>query len=385
MRGQHDCLVLTRNLPPLIGGMERLVWHIVDELRADYRVHVIGPKGSSRQLPTGVTGRELPLRPLPWFLLRALLAALGSALRRRPRIILAGSGLTAPLAWLAARLTGAHSIVYLHGLDIEARQPLYRTCWHPFIRRCDRVLVNSHFTEQLAVAAGVAPERIAIIHPGVALPEMSGAQRRRAAFRERHGLGDAPLMLYVGRITARKGLAVFIRSIFPRIATEIANARLLVIGEEPTGALLPTTGEQERIDEALETTALRSKVHFLGEYGQNDPELDAAYFAADVLIFPVQQRPGDNEGFGMVALEAAAHGLPTVAFAVGGVPDALADGLSGRLVPVGDNARFAQAMIAELRQPATPAERTARLRFAEGFAWPKFGERLRALLRLAQS
>ncbi len=38
-------LVITRNLPPMVGGMERLVWHIVDELRVDYRAHVIGPQG----------------------------------------------------------------------------------------------------------------------------------------------------------------------------------------------------------------------------------------------------------------------------------------------------------------------------------------------------
>ena len=50
----------------------------------------------------------------------------------------------------------------------------------------------------------------------------------------------------------------------------------------------------------------------------DDQRLSDAYFAADVMVFPVLDLPGDVEGFGMVAVEAAAHGLPTVAFAVGG-------------------------------------------------------------------
>jgi hypothetical protein len=59
-----NALVITRNLPPLVGGMERLVWHIVDELSREYRVHVIGPAGCGAYLPRGVTVNEVPLKPL---------------------------------------------------------------------------------------------------------------------------------------------------------------------------------------------------------------------------------------------------------------------------------------------------------------------------------
>ena len=48
-----NALIITRNLPPLVGGMERLVWHIVDELREAYRLHVIGPAGCGAHLPHG--------------------------------------------------------------------------------------------------------------------------------------------------------------------------------------------------------------------------------------------------------------------------------------------------------------------------------------------
>ncbi len=373
-------LVVTRNLPPLIGGMERLVWHIVDALRADYRVHVIGPAGCGRHVPPKVTATGIPVRPLWWFLARAKWATIGRALRLRPGLVFAGSGLTAPFAWLAARLVGAHCVVYLHGLDIEADHPLYRLLWRPFLRRCDCVFVNSRFSRGLAVKIGIDPARIAILPPGVEPPDLTDAETRRRNFRAKHRLDDAPLMLYVGRITARKGLSAFVRGILPAILAHIPNAKLVVIGDEPTQALKHRSGEKRRVFESLQENRLGDRVLFLDHVG--DPELSAAYFAADMLLFPVQDLPGDHEGFGMVAIEAAAHGLPTVAFAAGGVPDAVADGRSGRLIAPGDNRAFTEAAIDCLSRDDAEKRLAARRarQFSEAFAWLEFSARLRQRL-----
>lgn len=376
---RRTALVITRNLPPLVGGMERLVWHIVDELRAEYRVHVIGPKGCTPLLPDGVTATEVPLKPLLWYLVRSKVSALWQAVRRRPDIVLAGSGLTAPFAWLAARLAGARAMVYLHGLDIESRQPVYRLLWKPFFRRCDQVLVNSHFTHQLAYEAGIAAERITILHPGVELPDMDDAEQQRAAFRQRHELGDSPVMLYVGRITARKGLAVFVREILPGIIERNPEAKLVVIGDEPTHALHHRTGEYKRVIDTLQTNGLYERTLFLRNL--DDRALDSAYFAADVLVFPVQQQSHDNEGFGMVAVEAAAHGTPTVAFAAGGVPDAISDGISGDLIPAGTYSAFANAVSVRLDSRDAKIAEFCR-GFALPFSWAAFGRRLRAAVSI---
>jgi phosphatidylinositol alpha-1,6-mannosyltransferase len=376
-------LVVTRNLPPLIGGMERLVWHIVDALRTDYRVHVIGPAGCGRHVPPKVTATGLPVRPLWWFLARAKWTTIGRALQLRPDLVFAGSGLTAPFAWLAARLVGAHCAVYLHGLDIETDHPLYRLLWRPFLRRCDRVFVNSRFSRGLAVKIGIDSARIAILPPGVEPPDFTDAETRRRGFRAKHRLDDAPLMLYVGRITARKGLAAFVRDILPSVLAHVPNAKLVVIGDEPTQALKHRSGEKRRVFESLQKNQLENRVLFLDHVG--DPELSSAYFAADVLIFPVQDLPGDHEGFGMVAIEAAAHGLPTVAFAAGGVPDAVADGQSGRLIAPGDAPAFSAAVLGYLTQLSTTRRKTAQTaqQFAEAFAWPEFGACLRQRLEEA--
>ncbi|WP_417067883.1 glycosyltransferase family 4 protein [Niveibacterium terrae] len=366
---RSHALVVTRNLPPLVGGMERLIWHIVEAIAGTHEVHVVGPEGSAKRLPEGVTASEVPLKPMPLFLLRAAWASLVSALRLRPTFVLAGSGLTAPIVWLAARLSGARAIVYLHGLDVETRHWLYRLLWRPLFRRFDLVIVNSHFTRDLALEAKVPAERIRIIHPGVELPEISKKAEARDAFRSHFGLGEAPLMLYVGRITPRKGLTKFVDDILPRVLNARPDAKLAVIGDEPHGALLKAAhGERSRAEEALANRKISSSVTFLGELAQNDPVLTEAYFSSEVMIFPVQDRPGDNEGFGMVAIEAAAHGLPTVAFAVGGVPDAVSEGISGKLIPSGDNDAFSDAVIGYLVKPNDLKSRP----FAEKFSWTEF-------------
>jgi phosphatidylinositol alpha-1,6-mannosyltransferase len=378
-------LVITRNLPPLVGGMERLLWHIVDELRAEYEVHVVGPRGCGEYLPADVNASEVPLRPLWRFLASAKFVSARLALRLKPQLVFAGSGLTAPAAWLAARLSGGHCVAYLHGLDIEAGHRLYHLLWHPFLRHCDRLLVNSSYTRRLAESVGIDPQRIEMLHPGVALPERVQAGLLRERFRQDHRLEDRPVMLYVGRITARKGLLPFVRDILPSIDAGIPSWRLVVIGSEPVDALAHKEEIGERLRDALQGNGLGDRITWLPHV--DDRELTAAYFAADVMIFPVQELAGDHEGFGMVAMEAAAHGLPTVAFAAGGVTDAVANGRSGTLVRPGDNDAFAQATIALLG--AAPGERTAMATsaraFASGFTWPDFGHRLNRLCRKRQA
>ncbi|WP_163141316.1 glycosyltransferase family 4 protein [Arhodomonas sp. KWT] len=359
--------------------MERLIWHILDELRLDYDVYAIGPRGAAAQAPDGVEVTEVPESPLGRFLPDVMWKAARKAASLHPKLVMAGSGLTAPFAWLAARIAGAKAVVYLHGLDIEANHLLYRAFWLPFIRRCDIVLVNSHFTRALAKQAGIDDSRIWILHPGVDLPDLSSAEEARRRFREHHALHERPVMLYVGRITERKGLAPFVEDVLPTVLDAVPDARLVVIGEEPNQALLRGGSVLEKARHSLARHGREDIVCFLGPRTHNDQEISEAYFAANVHVFPIQDRPGDHEGFGMVALEAAAHGTPTVAFAVGGVTDAVLDGVSGRLVPAGDDREFASVLIRHLKLTSAESPEACRS-FAADYRWGEFGRKLRAIL-----
>lgn len=372
MSGETPVLLVTRNLPPLRGGMERLNQRLAQALRSRGRLRVCGPSGcrSALGMAPGEVA-EAPHRPLPWFLLRTLANAIRACLRDRPRIVVAGSGLVAPVAWLCARLRGARLVVYLHGLDIVAASRVYQRFWLPAIRRADAALVNSRHTAALAAAAGVPEANIRIVHPGTDLPAPD--PRARPRFRERHRLGDVPVMLSVGRLTRRKGLAEFVERVLPGIVAASPDARLVVIGGDASDAARVQDGsERERIVAAAAAAGLARSLLLLPPC--DDATLAEAYQAADVLVFPVRQMAGDIEGFGMVAIEAAAHGLPTVAFAVGGVTDAVAPGRSGQLVPPGDEAGFAAATLAYLHGGDRAARRDTARAFAAGFGWERFGD-----------
>ncbi|MBC7215073.1 MAG: glycosyltransferase, partial [Burkholderiaceae bacterium] len=179
---RQGILLITRNFPPLLGGMERLNWHLAAELGKRHAVHVIAPAGAAAQAPTGVTVEEVPLKPLWRFVLATTWRALRTARRMRPAVVLAGSGLTAPIAWLAARCTGARAVAYVHGLDITVPHALYRRLWLPALRRLDAMIANSRATAELAAQAGISPQRIHIVHPGVQLPpDMPGPRPTPAA------------------------------------------------------------------------------------------------------------------------------------------------------------------------------------------------------------
>ena len=368
-------LLITRNFPPLIGGMERLNQHLLQELEQEYTIHLIGPSGATQHVSHPEQVVTCPATPVHTFLINAALQGVRLARHHRPRLIIAGSGVNAPPAWLTAQVSGAPWIVYLHGLDLVVDHFGYRRIFLPIIRRADAWFVNSHATAQLAVAAGLDANRLHILHPGVDLPEIVPSDERVRAWREQQGLGDAPLMLSVGRLTRRKGLREFILHALPAILATHPNALLAVVGEEPHSALTSVAVGLEALWEAARQTGTQESLRMLGKL--SDEELGLAYRAASVLVFPVLDIPGDMEGFGMVAIEAAAHGLPTVAFAVGGVPDAISDGYSGHLIPPGDYPGMVKRVIEQLSGKSDANDVAACRAFAAGFAWPKFGIRLR--------
>lgn len=365
-------LLITRNLPPLRGGMERLNRQMVIALNEVAEVVVIGPTGCRAHLPAYVATHEIPVAPLWRFLLLSALQAwrLGE---QAFDLVLAGSGLTAPAALLAARRARARSAAYVHGLDLVAKHAIYRALWLPALRRLDSVLANSANTAALALRAGVAGGNVSVLHPGTVIPDRMPDV---GDFRDRFDLGTGPLLLSVGRLTERKGLRQFISQALPAITARFPDVRLLVIGDDAPDALRKDDAHRAADVEATARAAgLAGHVIRLGAC--DDATLARAYAAADVHVFPVRHVPGDVEGFGMVAIEAAAHGLPTVAFAVGGVPDAVREGVSGFLLPPGDYAGFVRRVCDVIDAGREAAMRRTARAFSLDFSWDRFGERLR--------
>jgi phosphatidylinositol alpha-1,6-mannosyltransferase len=379
--GARRVLLVSRNMPPLVGGMERLNWHIAAELNRRLELQVVAPRGSAALAPAGVLTREVAPKPLGAFLALSMVAAIRAARAFRPDVVLAGSGLMAPVAELAARLVGAKAVAYVHGLDVAVENAIYEAFWLPSIRRMDRVVANSRFSARLCARAGVSSEVIGIVHPGVAARAMLPETLDRArAFRDSHGLGDGPCLLSIGRLTARKGLREFVCEVLPMIAARYPEVRLVVVGGEAIDALHSESHSMAELRKMATRAGVERNLSVVGRIP--DDELEHAWAASAAHVFPVREIRGDPEGFGMVALEAASHGVPTIAYAVGGVPDAVHDGVSGTLVEPGDAAGFANAVDLALTGRFV---RQSVMEWADHFDWHRFGDALEDQLSIAIS
>jgi phosphatidylinositol alpha-1,6-mannosyltransferase len=123
----------------------------------------------------------------------------------------------------------------------------------------------------------------------------------------------------------------------------------LIVGEGP---------ERQKIEEVILTRGLSQRVKILG--GVEEQELRAAYALADVFVMPNIPVPGDPEGFGIVALEARASGVPVVASDLEGIREAVGGPEDGTLVKPGDWSAFVAAINWWLDREETAMDRERR-------------------------
>lgn len=369
-------LFVTRNFPPTTGGMERFLYHAYTEIARDHDTVLIGPDGCEKFVLPEASAASVPLSPIASFLATCQWRAYRMARRYRPELVVSGSSVTAPAALFAARVAGAKSLCFVYGLDLVADNLLYRMAFIPMLRRFDRVLSISHNTTRLAEKAGIDSRRIGLLHPGVTLPT-EGRQLDSSAFRKLTDAEGRVILLSVGRLSERKGLTEFIERAMPALIAHRPDIKLVVIGAEPDKALRHAGGQTQRIHNAIRSNGLEQHVTMLGRV--DDEILSQAYASSTLLIFPVLDVPGDTEGFGMVAIEAAAHGLPTAAFAAGGVPDAVRQGVSGYLAAPGNYTELCAMILNHLSRTDHEKWQTQCIAFAQEFSWEKFGERLRKI------
>lgn len=369
-------LVITRNFPPLLGGMERLNLNLVKELYKRFDVRLVSIEGAQDYTPDGLLVYPVISRPLSSFLLSACWKSISVSKEWRPDVIVAGSGLVAPLAVIASWFSGARVVTYVHGLDITYDQFLYRSLWRLMIKKSDVLVANSNPTARLAKEyLGISEGDAAVVSPGVTLPDpcnflsVSDRQVARIDLCNKYNLNAGPILLSVGRLAKRKGLLEFVVEVLPEVVRNYPDVNFLIIGDAPTDSLNASIQTKESIQTAADFAGVGHVLRFLGRV--SDDELNLAFQLSDVHVFPVRDLVNDPEGFGMVAIEAAAYGLPTVAYSTGGVVDAVKDGVSGFLVEPGDSREFKNALIKTL---CSPLDTENIRRYALDFSWDKFGE-----------
>lgn len=237
------------------------------------------------------------------------------------------------------------------------------------IARSDCVVASTPYEfDELIDHYQASPERLCVSQPGIDHALFSPGRRDDA--RRRIGVGDEPLILFVGRIQALKGIDIAIDMLdrMPStVAVGIGPPVLMIVGG-PSGAGGPH--EVERLRAQAQTCGLADRVRFVPP--QPHDELVHYYRAADVLVMPSR-----SESFGLVAAEAQACGLPVVASRVGGLPYVIDSSVSGLLVSDWDPGSFAASTLAILDHSGFRRQLSrGAVEFARRFSWPATANRL---------
>lgn len=333
-------LFITRKYPPSVGGMEKLSYEMT---------RAVGDIA-----PTRVIAWRGPRWGWPLFAGLAFVRGLWACTTLPIRFIHVSDPVLAPLGLALARLTGRRWGVTAHGLDILYPRRIYQAIVLPCVRRANVVVAISQAAREACLAKGVNPSRCQVIPVGVHAPE-EPADRPLACERLRLALTmdlrDRPVLLTVGRLVPRKGVAWFVRHVVPTLAQAHPNLICLVVGDGP---------ERNVVRRIVREGKMHEQVVLLGRVP--DAILADLYAAATLFVMPNIPISGDMEGFGIVALEAASRGLPVVASRLEGIPDAVVDGENGILVPPLDAEAWAAAIHGLLTDGAARADLAARAR-----------------------
>lgn len=322
MRLNNKVLFIARRFPPSVGGMERFAYDLSNSLSDSVVLSKITWGGSNKWLPFV-------------FVVFFFQASWRLLIDRKIKIIHIQDGVQAPLGWLLSKVFRKPFLIVAHGLDITYEKFYYQRIILPFVRRADMVVSISVATQNEALKRGVKSNRARVITLGTT-DDYGDLKPNRAKLSKLTNidLKNKLLLLTTGRLVKRKGVAWFIENVLPELKKTKPEILYLVAG---------AGSERENIQRAITNNKQQDSVVLLGRV--SDEVRALLYRSSDVFIMPNIVVPGDMEGFGIVAHEAANAGLPVIASNIEGITDALHNGKNGILVQSQDAEAFKREIL----------------------------------------
>ncbi len=331
-------LLVTNDFPPKIGGIQHMLWELWRRLPADsfavYTTPYKGDRAWDAAQPFPVQRSPEPvLLPYPWLARRIerVAATFGA------RLVLLDPAV--PLGAIGPWLRIPYGVV-LHGAEVTVpgRLPVSRQVLGRVLRGARLVVAAGGYPAAEAEHAAGRTLPTVIVPPGVDTDRFRplGDEDRRAV-RRRLGLPeDAVIVHGASRLVPRKGFDVVIEAL----------ARLAPSRPGLIGVISGDGRDRSRLERLARDTG--APVRFLGRVPVAD--LADLYASADVFAMLCRTRWGglEQEGFGIVFVEAAAAGTPQVAGASGGAAEAVAHGETGLVVDAPDDVEAVTAALARL-------------------------------------
>ncbi len=362
-------LLVTNDFPPKIGGIQSLLWEWWRRLPPESFAVLTSPYAGTAEFDAAQPFRiertpEPVLLPHPWMVQRIhrMAQSFGAD------FVVLDPAL--PLGLVGPFLDLPYDVV-LHGAEVTVpgRLPGSRQALGRVLRGARHVVAAGGYPAAEAEHAAGGPLPVTVVAPGVDVDRFRPLdESERVEARRSFGLPvDAELVVSISRLVPRKGFDTVIR----------AAARLRLTRPDLLVAISGAGRDEGRLRRLA--AELRAPVRFLGRVANDD--LPKLYGCADVYAMLCRNRWGglEQEGFGIVFVEAAACGVPQVAGDSGGAAEAVADGVTGTVVRRPDDVAAVATAIAELfDDPARRAEmgRAARTRAVTEFSYDVLAAKL---------
>jgi phosphatidyl-myo-inositol dimannoside synthase len=394
---RRTCLFVSSNFPPPLIGGSLVFYHYLLSQCSDRDVLVLtkrqrGAKEFDQAVSYGVL-RSRAIRddtePRPWRLVWFLLLApwlMLEILRWRAPVVHVGTWHMVVPTWVACRLLRRKLVITILGeeltTDSDATRAIpFRLLWRAYNRLAARALrgadllhAPSRFTERVLLDRGVRRDRIRVMNPGMDLEKIQGPARIDPELEAR--LAGKRVLLTVGRLVARKGQDMVLRAL-PHLLEDYPDLHYVMAGG--------TDGPEPRAHQPYGDLINRLGV---GDHATLLPNLNNAsvawlYDRCEVFIMANRtMADGNTEGYGIVFLEAGAHGKPVIGGRAGGAVEAVDDGLTGILVDgnqVEDIVRAVSLLLADPEMARRLGE--AGRRKASENDWPSKSLEYRRLIR----
>lgn len=368
-------LLVTNDFPPKVGGIQSYLWELWRRLDPEsFVVLTASSHPDAAAFDTEQAAKGVRIERVPGKLLYFPTPAVGRRVRALAEDV--GADLVVldpvfPLGLLGPGLGMPYAVV-LHGAEVTVpgRIPMSRQAMARVLHRASLVVsAGTYPAAEGTRAAGGRMPAVVEIPPGVDCDHFAPLEETsRVAVRSALRLPPrGPLVVSVSRLVPRKGMDVLVE----------ASCRLLPSFPELVVAVGGSGRESSRLEAQVRDTG--APVHLLGRISED--EKAALMGAADVFVMACRNRwmGLEQEGFGIVFVEAAACGVPQVAGDSGGAAEAVEDGVTGLVVKRPDDAgQVAAAIRRLLADPALRQRmgRAARQRATASFDYSRLAPRL---------
>ncbi len=371
-------LLVTNDLGPHAGGIESFILGLLGEMNGNEIVIYTSSQKGDREFDAMLAAKYgvLVIRdPARVLLPTSRVNRSVSAVMQKYHSEYIWFGAAAPLGWMAGHLRrkGARRIVTLtHGHEVWwSKVWPFSLILRAIAKQMDGIGYLGEFTHKAmrrAVGNSVDMQRIA---PGISIDHFVPG-KKNADLLNKYNLTNKLVIVCVARLVHRKGQDRLIQAM-PQILRQVSNAHLVIVGEGP---------RRVHLDKLVAANQIENAVTFVGRVSYD--QLPLYLQLGDIFAMPSRSRffGLEVEGLGIVYLEASASGLPVIAGASGGAPDAVLQGETGLVVDGNDPSAIAECVItllqnADLREAMSKRGRE----WAESeWSWKIWGKRFNRLL-----